>query len=186
MWLHSVWGWYLPQTTSYIHIRHIQSVWVVGKPCQGHMGAPLYCYTGQVGPRFGKSGWLVEWKWCHNLMVEAGIHLRPLLTSIFDIYKLFKSLSYCLKGIWVHPYTIAVAKLAPAWGFRFTCGVEMMPWPHVWGWYPPQTASRIHISIRHIQSDWAIVMLSQGHMGSPLYCYTIQISPRFGNSGSLV
>ena len=55
------WGWCPPQTASYIHIRHEQSVWAIGMLSQGNMGAPLYHYTGQVGPRFVKSGSLVEW-----------------------------------------------------------------------------------------------------------------------------
>ena len=38
------------------------------------MGAPLYLYTGQVGPRYGNSGSLVEWKRCHKVMVEADNH----------------------------------------------------------------------------------------------------------------
>ncbi len=71
---------------------------------QGHMGAPFYRYTGQVGPRFGKSGLHVKWKWCHILMVEADIHVRPLHTSIVDINKVFKLLVCYLKGVWVHPY----------------------------------------------------------------------------------
>jgi hypothetical protein len=49
-------------------------------------------------------------------MVEADIHLRPLHTSILDIYKVFKPLVFCLKGVWVHPYTITPAKLAPDLG----------------------------------------------------------------------
>ena len=76
---HHVWGWYPPQTTSYIHVWHVQNVWAIGMFLQGHMGAPLYHYTGHVGPRFGKkSTSLEEWQWCHNVMVEADIHLRPL------------------------------------------------------------------------------------------------------------
>ncbi len=49
------WGWYSPQTTSYIHIRHI---------------------------------------------------------------KVFETLVCCLKGIWLHPYTITPAKLTPDLGFQ--------------------------------------------------------------------
>ncbi len=81
-------GWYPHQTTSYIHIRHIQSVLVIGMLSQGHVSAPLYHYTGQVGPQFWDTGSLVEWKWCHNLMFEANIHLRPLPTSILGIQPL--------------------------------------------------------------------------------------------------
>ena len=80
------------------------------------MGTPLYRYTGQVGPRFGKSGSLVKWKWCHNVIFEADIHFRLLHTSILDIYKVFETLVCCLKGIWVHPYTITPAKLPPDLG----------------------------------------------------------------------
>jgi len=49
-------------------------------------------------------------------MVEADIHLKPLLKSILDIYKVFEPLVCCLKGIWVHPYVATLAKLAPDLG----------------------------------------------------------------------
>jgi len=45
-------------------------------------------------------------------MVEADIHLRSIHTSILDIYKVFEPLVCCLKGMWVHPYTITLAKFA--------------------------------------------------------------------------
>jgi hypothetical protein len=144
---------------------------------QGHMGAPLYRYTSQVGPRFGNSrslveckngaimsrlrlistsdcfphphqmytkclslwysvsyaygctliplrpaklapdlgtqGHLVSKKWCHNIMVEADIHFRPLHTSILGICRVFELLVCCLKGIWLQPYTITPTRLAP-------------------------------------------------------------------------
>ncbi len=78
---HHGWGWYSFQTTSYIHIRHIQSVWDIGMLSQGHMATPLFCYTGQAGPRFGDSGSLVEWKLCHNVMVEADTY-APLIAIV--------------------------------------------------------------------------------------------------------
>ena len=112
------WGWYSPQTASYIHIRHIQSVWAIGMLSQGHMGAPLYRYTIQVGPRFGKSGSLEEWKLCHNVIIEADIHFILLHTSILDIYKVFESFSCCLKSVWVRPYTVTPAKLPPDLGIQ--------------------------------------------------------------------
>ncbi len=116
--LHHSWGWYPPQIASYIYSRHIQSVWAIGMLSQGHMVAPLYPYTGQVGLRFGKSKSLVEWKWCHNIMVEADIHLRLLHTSILDIYKVLEPLVCCLKGVWVPPYTVTPAMLAPDLGIQ--------------------------------------------------------------------
>ncbi len=91
----------------------MQSVWAFGVLSQGHMGAPLYHYSGQVNPRFGDLGSLEEWKWCHNVMVEADVHLRPLHTSMVDIYKVFESLACCLKGIWVHPYTVTPCRKPP-------------------------------------------------------------------------
>ncbi len=109
--LHHGWGWYLPQTASCIHIRPTQSVCIICLLSQRSMGASLYHYTGQDGPTFGDSGSLVEWKWCHNDMVEADIHLRLCHTSTLDIYKVFEPLVCCLKGIWLHPYTFTLAKL---------------------------------------------------------------------------
>jgi hypothetical protein len=49
-------------------------------------------------------------------MVEADIHFRPLHTSILDIYKVFERIVCCLKGIWVHPYSVTLARLAPDLG----------------------------------------------------------------------
>jgi hypothetical protein len=72
-----------------------------------------YHSTGHIGPRFGTSGLLMEWTGCDYVMFEAAIHLRPLPTSMLDLFKLFESLVCCLKGIWVHPsYTIPLFKLA--------------------------------------------------------------------------
>ena len=44
------------------------------------------------------------------------MHLRPIHTSIMDIFKVFEPLVCCLKAIWVHPYAITPAKLAPDLG----------------------------------------------------------------------
>ncbi len=70
--LRHVWGWYPIQTTSYIHIRHIQSVWAIGMLAQGQMGAPLHRYTGQVGPIFGNSRSLVN---CNNCAITSRLRL---------------------------------------------------------------------------------------------------------------
>jgi len=145
---------------------------------QGNMGAPFYRYTGQVGPRFVKSGSLVEWKWCHYIMAEAVINLNPFIHPY---------LTYT-KGL-SHWYAVSRARGCtliplhrPSWhqilGFGFTYGVKMMSLRHGSGWYLPQTPSYIHIM--HIKSVWAIGMLSQGHVGAPLYRYTGQVCPRFG------
>ncbi len=109
----------LSSTTPLVpHIRHVQSVWDIGMLSQGHMVAPLYPYTRQVFLSFGNSGSLEEWRWCHNVMVEADIDLRQLHTTILVIYKVFETLVCCLKGIWLHRYTITLAKLPPDLGIQ--------------------------------------------------------------------
>jgi hypothetical protein len=51
-------------------------------------------------------------------MVEADIHLKPLHTSILDMYKVFETLVCCLKGIWLHLYTITPAKFSQVLGIQ--------------------------------------------------------------------
>ena len=103
-----------------VHFRQLHaSILDISMLSQGHMVAPLYHYTGQVSPRFGNSGSREEWKWCHNVIVEAGIHIRPLHTSIFDIYKVCELLVCFRNGILVHPsYTVTLAKLPPDLGIQ--------------------------------------------------------------------
>ena len=147
-----IWGWYLPQTTAYIHIGHIKSVWAINMMSQWHMGAPsCSCrYSSQVGPRFGKRASLVEWEWCHSVMVETNIQLILLHTFILDIYKVLVPLLCCLKGIWVHPYTIPSAKLSPELGILVHLGSKTDVINLCLRLNPPQTTVYIHI--RHTQS----------------------------------
>jgi hypothetical protein len=44
--------------------------------------------------------------------------------------KVLEPLVCCLKGIWVHPYILIPAKLAPDFGIWVTCGLKMMPLRH--------------------------------------------------------
>ena len=75
------------------------------------------------------------------------------------------------------------SQVGPRFGKR--ASLVEWEWCHsVWGWYPPLITSYIYI--RHIQSAWAIAMLSQGHMCAPLHQSTDQVVPRIGNSGLLV
>jgi len=59
--------------------------------------------------------WWVEMKPLRHIWgwYYTDIHLRPAHASILDIYKVCEPFVCCLKGIWVHPYTIPPAKLAP-------------------------------------------------------------------------
>jgi len=87
---------------------------------QGYMGAPLYHSTGQVGPRFGTSGLLMEWNGCYYyyVMVEAAI--LPYSNCFPHPYKIYtKHMSHwnaVAKCIYVHPYNIPPSKLAPDLG----------------------------------------------------------------------
>jgi hypothetical protein len=150
---------------------------------KGHMGASLYRYTGQVGPRCEDSGSLVEWKWCHYVMVEADIPLRPLHTSPLCICKVFDHCYAVSRTCGCILIPLHQPSWPQIWEVRVTWGVKMMSLRHGWGWYPPQTTSYIHT--RCVHSVWAIGMLSQENMGAPLYHYTGQVGPRFGDSGSL-
>ena len=46
-----------------IAILELYKVFEFGMLCQGHMGAPLYHSTGQVGPRFVNPGSIMELEW---------------------------------------------------------------------------------------------------------------------------
>jgi len=54
----------------------------------------------------------------HYIIFEADIHLRPLHTNVLDICNVFEPVVCCLKGTWVHSYTIPPAKLAPDLGMQ--------------------------------------------------------------------
>jgi hypothetical protein len=109
------WGWCPPQTTSYIHIWHIWRVWAIVMLSQGHMGAPIPLHQ----PSWPQI-WEVRVTWGVEMIPqhrdEADIPLKLLHASILDIYKVIEPLVCCLKGIWVHPYTITPARLAPDLG----------------------------------------------------------------------
>jgi hypothetical protein len=100
MWLCHSWGWWPPQTTSHIHIRHIQSVWAHWYAIHGHTISPLHSYTQPTSwLRIWSSGALVESKWCDYVMVEADGHLKLLPISILFIFKLFEYIDMLSIGI---------------------------------------------------------------------------------------
>ncbi len=86
----------------------------------------------------------------------------------------------CTKCVWaigilsqghIHaPLYRYTSKGGPRFLIWVLCVVKMIPLRHGWGWQPPQTVSNIHI--RHIKCVWGIVLLSQGHIGAPLYHHT--------------
>jgi len=181
--LHHGWGWYQPQTLSYIHIWHIQRVWAIGMLSQGHVGAPLYRYTGQVGTRFWDLGSLMERKWCHYVMVQADIYLRPFIYPYYAYKKCLSHWYAVLRACGCTLIPLHQPGLPQIWGFRFTCGVKMMSLRHGWGWYPPQTTSYIHI--RHIQSFEPLVCCLKGMWVHPYTVTLAKLALDLGILGSL-
>ena len=49
-------GFKPPHSVSHIHIGCIQSVWAFLYDVDGHLSAPLYCYSGKEGPNFCNIG----------------------------------------------------------------------------------------------------------------------------------
>ncbi len=93
------WGWQTPQNDSYIHMRHIHSVWAHQYAVHWHMVAALHSYTHPNWLRFWGFGSLVKSKWCYYAMVDADSHLN-LLPIILDIYTVFEHIDILSIGIW--------------------------------------------------------------------------------------
>ena len=72
-----------------IYFGHIQSVWVHWYDVKRHTVAALWSSTHPTWLRFWGSGSHVKLKWCHYVTVEADSHLKQLLPSTLDIYKVF-------------------------------------------------------------------------------------------------
>ncbi len=96
-------GWCCkPLTASHIHVGCMQSVWAPSYAVDGHMGAPLHCYTCAVG------GWNLEkmwYDWAQVILQCHGRSCKPLL-SAFHIH------IGCIQSVWAishavgHPYTV--------------------------------------------------------------------------------
>ncbi len=114
--LHQGWGWQPPQTTSHIHIRHIQSVWAHWYAVHGHMTVASISYTHTTWVRFWDSGSLVESKWCHYVIVEADSQLKLLPASTLDIHTVFEHIYMLCMGIWQQPLTFIPTILGSDFG----------------------------------------------------------------------
>ncbi len=97
------WGWYPPQITPHIHIRHIKCVWAIGILSQGHMDAPLYRYTSKVGPRFWNLGHL----WSENDAITSWLMLTSTSDCLSHPYKTYNMcLRYCFAVSRAHVCTL--------------------------------------------------------------------------------
>ncbi len=84
----------------------MHTYWTYTKSLSTLICCPLACsssltqFTHPTWLRFWGSGSLVESTWCDYVMVEADSHLKLLLTSILDMYKVFGHIDVLSIGIW--------------------------------------------------------------------------------------
>ena len=187
--VHHGWGWQYPGwSTLIISIRYIKSVWAIGMLSQGHMGAPLYHSISQVGPKFGILG---SPMWSENYVSTSWLRListsdHQLHTSILDIiYKIVWAMGMLSQGHTGAPLYHYTSQVGPR-RYGDSGSLVESKWCHSVMFAADIHLRPLHTSIVDIQSVWASSMLSQGYKGTPAYLYTIQVGPRFWNSGSLV
>jgi hypothetical protein len=109
-------------------------------------------------------------------MVEADIHLRPLYTSIVDIFKAFEPLVCTVSRAYGCTHTVTPSKPGIQIHLRsggndatiFEADIHLRP---------------LHTSIVDIYKVFEPFACCL--KGIPVYCYTGQVGPRFGDSGSL-
>jgi hypothetical protein len=116
MWLCHGWRCQPPQTASHIHVRHTQSVWAHWCAVHWYTVAALHSFTHPTWLRFWGTWSLVESKWCIFVKVDADSHLKLLLTSTLDIYKVFEHNDMLSMGIQYQPYTVIPTLLGADFG----------------------------------------------------------------------
>jgi hypothetical protein len=99
MTLHHGWDWQLPQTSSHIYIRHIQTVWAHWYAVHRHKVVALHSYLPYLAQIWGLWFTYGESIWCHYVMVEADSHHKLLPASMLTIYKLFEHIDMLSIGI---------------------------------------------------------------------------------------
>ncbi len=145
----------------------------------GHMGAPLHCYTSAGGGEFLESWGVGESEWYCGVMVEATNSFSRHPASIPYVYKVFSTLICC--G-WTYGCTLTLFyQCRCRWNFeKLGCGGEQMVlWCHGWGYKQLQKVSHIHIiCIQSVLASWYAV---DGYMGAPLHCYACVVGVNFWN-----
>jgi hypothetical protein len=76
------WDWQPTQTSSFVTIRHIKSVWAHSYAVHGHTALASNSYTHTTWVIFWGSGSFVQLKWCHYFMVETDSKLKLLTVYI--------------------------------------------------------------------------------------------------------
>ncbi len=172
-----------PLTASHIHIGCMKRVRAPSYVVDRHMGAPLHCHTGKIGPDFGYLGqcgyyeimaWWHCWG-CRPPLTASHIHIRCIKSVWAPSYAVDRHM-----GVPLHCYT---GKIGPDFGYFGQCGYyEMMAWWHCWGCRTPLTASHIHVGY--------IKVFEHHHMlwiGIWVHPYTVTLAnlAQFGNLGSV-
>ncbi len=175
-WRHG-WDRKPPQTTSPIHIKHIQSVQAHWYAVSRHTVAALYSYTHPTWLRFWGFGSHVKSKRCHYVIVQAESHLKPLPPYILVYKKCLSTLICCFKA-----YSCSLIQLYPPYlaqilGFWVTCQVKKMPLRHDWGGTAISNLSP-H-PYWYIQSVWSHWYAVQWQTVAALYSYALPTWLRF-------
>ncbi len=151
---------YWQKTMYHIHIRCIQSVLAPWYAVDGHMGAPLYCYTCGGRGKILKNWGMGEPKWCWGVMVELQ-EASDCMPHPYWMYTMCFSTLICCG--WAYGYTIALipVQVGVNFGKLGGGGGQMTLGCHGWGCKPPLNASHIHIV--SILSVWAPSYAVDGH-----------------------
>ena len=133
------------------------------------------------------SGSIMEWTWCHYIMVEANIppqnashiHIRHIQSvwAHWHWYAFHRHTVIVLHHYW--PIVDSVLSIWVTWGSNW-CHYVMV---EVDATILFKLLPKSIVDIFKVFEPWAIGMLSQVHMGAPLYHSTCQVGPRFRNSG---
>ncbi len=179
------WGWQPLQTTSLIHIRHIQNSWAHWDAVQRHTVAALYSYTHYLCQILG------FWVTCPAKMMplSTGWGWQPPQTASpihTGHIKSFRAHWYTVLGIQLQPYTVIPILFGPgfgALGHMLRCNDAIMSRLRL-------RATSNHFSpihIRHIECVWSHWYAVQRHTGvAALYRYTHPTWLWFWGSGSHV
>ncbi len=122
-------------------------------------GLPI-CEISGLPPRTHTGSPRIYW--------EQHTHLRPLHTSILDIYKVLEPSVCYLKGTLLHPYTATPAKLAPNLSIQVHLRNEYDATTTWFCWHPLQTTSHIQIGIYKVLEPLICCL-----KGILLYPYTV-------------
>jgi hypothetical protein len=139
----------------------------------GHMGAPLHCYTCAGGGKSLENWGKAEEKWHCGVMVEAVNHCWLHPTSILDLYKVFEHLHMLWMGISVHHYIVIPLQVeAKCWkiGVRRSTNHAEVSW--VMLLTTADWISHPYWMYTNVFEVWEPLYAVDGHLGACLDCYT--------------